>query len=209
VQRPDDVQRHTGLRAGRVDGELGRVAQRLDPVGAAALSLEAFAPSRRRLRREVVEGEAVAARIVLVHPGAEARGVELGEGQQQVAHVALRVEHEAGNASEQRLFDQIDRKPGLPRAGHAEDDPVRGQVARLDDQPLAARLARLRIETEAEMEISHYAASLERDPFSRARAGSRGRSEASGAGAARAFRSRRARAPRHSRGVSAASLSGG
>ena len=108
VQRADDVQGHAGLRAGGVDGELGRFAKRPDPVGADALSLEAFAPGRRRLGREFVEREALAARVVLVHPGAEAGRVELREGQQQVAHVALRVEHEAWNPRQQDLFDQID-----------------------------------------------------------------------------------------------------
>ena len=47
----------------------------------------------------------------------------------------------AGMPGEQRLLEQVDREPGLAGARHADDDAVRRQVARADDEVLGARLA--------------------------------------------------------------------
>ena len=99
AQRADQVQRHARGRAGRVDGQLGRVAVRLDPGGVDPAGGETLRPVSGRLRGELVEREAGGAGVRLVHPGAEARGGEVGEGEEEVAHVALRVEHERGDPS--------------------------------------------------------------------------------------------------------------
>jgi hypothetical protein len=52
----------------------------------------------------------------------------------------LRVEDEHGDPAEQRLLDQDDPEPGLARARHADDDAVRGEVARVERDPLGAGL---------------------------------------------------------------------
>jgi hypothetical protein len=61
------------------------------------------------------------------------------------------------DAGEERLLDQDDREPGLAGAGHAQDHAVGRQVARPDDQPVSAGLARLQVEGEAEVEVRHGA----------------------------------------------------
>ena len=147
---------------GRVDREVGGVAERADPVRADALRLEALPPDVGRLRREVVEGQAFGfgASSSFTH-GRKLAGIQVREGQQQVPHVALRVEDEAGDAREQRFLDQHDREPGLAGPGHADDDAMRREVARLDHERVRARLACLRVEAETELKIGHRP-SLER-----------------------------------------------
>ena len=61
-----------------------------------------------------------------------------------------RIEHR--DPREQRLLEQHDRKPRLAGAGHPDDDAVRGQVARADDDPVGARLAGGRVDDVAEVE---------------------------------------------------------
>ena len=56
-----------------------------------------------------------------------------------------------------------DGEARLARARHADDDAVGREVAGADDDPVGARLARLRVEREAEVEgaaVGHRAASL-------------------------------------------------
>ena len=48
----------------------------------------------------------------------------------------------AGMPGQQRLLEQDDREAGLAGAGHADDDAVRRQVARADDEVVGSRLAR-------------------------------------------------------------------
>ena len=57
-----------------------------------------------------------------------------------------------------------DREPRLAGAGHADDDAVRRQVARADDDPVGARLAGRGVEREPEVEgaaVGHSRRSLE------------------------------------------------
>ena len=53
---------------------------------------------------------------------------------------------------EQRLLDEDDGEARLAGARHADDDAVRRQVARADDDPVGAGLARLRVDRVAEVE---------------------------------------------------------
>ena len=55
---------------------------------------------------------------------------------------------------EQGLLDQHDPEAGFARAGHSEDRAVGRQVARLDDEPVGARLAR-GVEAEPDVEVRH------------------------------------------------------
>ena len=152
AQRAEHVERHAGGRPGRVDGDVGRVLQLLDLLGAGALRREPLAPGRRRLLGELLDGDSVGLRIGGVHPGLEARRRKVGEREREVAHVALRVDDQGRNAGQQRLLEQDDREPGLAGAGHADDDAVRRQVARADDEVVRARLARRGIDDLAEGE---------------------------------------------------------
>ena len=77
--------------------------------------------------------------VVLAHPRAEVGRRELGEREQQVAHVALRVEDQRRHACEQRLLQQHDPEARLAGARHADDDAVGGQVLGFDGKRLARR----------------------------------------------------------------------
>lgn len=55
---------------------------------------------------------------------------EIGEGQQQVSHVALRVQHQHRDPLGERLLQDHHPESGLARSGHADDDPVRGEAGR-------------------------------------------------------------------------------
>ena len=80
-------------------------------------------------------------RLGLVHPGPEARRVEIGEREREVAHVTLGVEDQRRNAREQRLLEEDDREPGLSGARHADDDAVRRQLAGAYDEIVRSWLA--------------------------------------------------------------------
>jgi hypothetical protein len=147
LQRADEVERHAGVRPGRVDRHLGRVAQRLDPPGIDALGLEPLAPVARRLGGEVVDRDARGAGVLLMDPRPEIRGRESGEREQQVPHVALGVEDERRNAGEQCLLEQHDAQSGLARSRHADNHAVGREVGGVDRERLALG--------ETELEVSH------------------------------------------------------
>ncbi len=66
-----DRQRPAGVRAGRVDRDLGRVAQALDARPVLVPLGESLAPGLGRRRREVLDRLALAGRLARVHPGLE------------------------------------------------------------------------------------------------------------------------------------------
>ena len=67
--------------------------------------------------------------IVGVDPGTKILGQQVGEGQEQVGHVALGIDDQGGDAIEGRFFQQDDTQAGLAAAGHAQADGVGRQVA--------------------------------------------------------------------------------
>ena len=152
VERPDDVERDAGGRAGRVDRDVAGVLQRLQALRADPVRREALAPDRRLLRRVLVDGDAGGLRVRLAHPGPEARRLEVREDEREVRHVALRVEHERRDPREARLLEQDDREAGLARARHAGHDPVGRQVARADHDLVGAGLAGCRVDRVADVE---------------------------------------------------------
>ena len=164
LQRPDDVERHARGRAGGVDRDVGRVAERLEPLRPESARLEALTPDRRLLRRVLVDRDPGGVRIGVAHPRPEARGLQVGEDEREVRHVALGVEDEHGDPGEQRLLDQHDGEARLAGSGHPDHDTVRREVARADDDPVCASLAGRRVDCVAEMEraaVGHVAQSLE------------------------------------------------
>ncbi len=152
AERADDVQRHARGRARGVDRDVGRVPQLLETLGADAARRQAFAPHRRLPRGVVVHRDAGRLRFRLAHPRAKARRREVREHEREVRHVALGIEHECGDPRTEGLFDQHDREPCLAGSGHPDDDAVRRQVARADDDLVGAGLARLRVDRPSEVE---------------------------------------------------------
>jgi hypothetical protein len=63
---------------------------------------------------------------------------QIGEGQGQVAHIALGVEHNRWNTRQEGLFDEADTQPGFATSGHAHDDAVGGQMIRFVQNRLAS-----------------------------------------------------------------------
>ena len=94
LQRPDDVQRHARLRAGRVDREVGLLAQRTDVGAAQTPAGEPLGPQRRLARGELVGRLTGVARLRLVDPRPEVGGSEGGKREAEVGEVALRIDRE-------------------------------------------------------------------------------------------------------------------
>ncbi len=127
LQRPDDVQRHARLRAGRVDREVGLLAQRTDVGAAETPAGEPLGPQRRLARGELVGRLTGVAGLRLVDPRPEVGGSEGGKRETEVGEVALRIDRQHRESGPQRLLDEDHPEAGLARPGHADDDPVGGQ----------------------------------------------------------------------------------
>ena len=141
-ERAEDRDGQAGLAAGRVDGEVGRVAQALDARAVLAPVGEALAPQLGLRLRVVVGRGARLGGVVLVDPRPEVLRAQGREREQQVGEVALGVDHDRGDAVDRGLLDDADAQAGLAGAGHADADGVRGQVLRVvEDIAVAQRLA--------------------------------------------------------------------
>jgi hypothetical protein len=80
--------------------------------------------------------------VVGVDPGAEALGLQVGELQQQVGHVAFGVNQDAGHPIQGSLFQQTDTQAGFAAAGHSYAHRMGRQVACIvDDWRFAAGCA--------------------------------------------------------------------
>jgi hypothetical protein len=152
VQRSDDVERHPRGRARRVDRDVACALQALQPLRPDAVRREPLSPDGRLLRGVLVDRHPGRLCIGLAHPRPEARGLEVGEDEREVRHVALRVEDERRDARQAGLLEQDDPKAGLAGSRHASDDPVGRQVARADDDLVGAGLSGSRIDRVADVE---------------------------------------------------------
>jgi len=103
-ERPQDRHRQPCLAARRVDGEIGGVAQPRDPIAVFVPLGQPLLPQFRLLGGVLLDAHALPARIVRIDPGQEVLGPKLGEGEQQVAEVALRVDDDGGNLVDRRLL---------------------------------------------------------------------------------------------------------
>jgi hypothetical protein len=163
-QRAQDGERQAGRAAGRVDGDVGRGAQARDARGVLARVGEAAAPGLGHLRGLRIRRQPLARGVRLVDPRPELRRRQPGELQCEVPQVALRIDGEGRNAVDGQLLEQRDGEARLAAAGHAHDDPVRGQVAGVIQQQLVQRTAR-RIVAAAEVEHAELFVVLHaRDP---------------------------------------------
>ena len=137
----EDRDRLAGVAAGGEDAEARRRPEAPDALAVLAPAGEPLLPLRR-LRRGVGRNvESLAPRLLLLHPGLELGGREVGKGQQQVGEIPLGIDHQRRHAVDRRLFEERDAEPGLAAPGHAEADGVGHEVARIVEQRLLADLA--------------------------------------------------------------------
>jgi hypothetical protein len=152
-ERADDVQRQACLRAGRVHQHLGGLTKRCDALPVDAARGEPLPPLRRDRCRVLVDGHAGRLGVVLVDPRPEALRSEVGERQEKVPHVALRIEDQCRYARDERFLEEDDAEAGLARARHPDDDRVGREVGRRKRQRLLRRLPAL--DAEAQAEVGH------------------------------------------------------
>ena len=155
LQRTNDVESDSSIRARCVDGEGCLLAKRCDAVWSEAPTGQAIGPGLGLRRREFSHADARLAGVTLVHPWLEVGGRERREGEAQVGEVTLGVDQERGHASRQRLLDEDDAQPRLARAGHAHDHPVSGEVAAGEQHVSIGAGVLSRIDQPADEEFSH------------------------------------------------------
>jgi len=126
-----DADRQAGVGAGRVDAEMSVLLEGGDALRGDIPACQPIAPFLGDFHRVVVDLQPGAARIVDVDPRREIFRLQVREGQQQVGNVALRIDNDRGDVVQHGLFEQRDAQAGLAAAGHADDDGVRCQVARV------------------------------------------------------------------------------
>ncbi len=152
TQRADHVQRHARVRPRRVDRHVGGVPERLQAVGADTGSRQPFTPARRRASGVLLDRDPLGVGLGCAHPRREARRLEVGEREREVAHVALRVDREHRDSREQGLLEQHDAEAGLAGAGHADDDSVGREIGGPHRQALVFGLISLGPDDVAEPE---------------------------------------------------------
>ena len=151
-ERLDDRHRQPRGAAGRVDDDVGRVAQATDPRAVLAPGRQALPPELGLLRGVRLGRDALAPGVVLVDPRREVLRAEIREGQAEVREVALRVDDERGDAVEQRLLEEPEAEPGLAAPGHADAHRVGDEVLGVVEEGRGARLLRREIVRPAEVE---------------------------------------------------------
>ena len=164
VEGLEQADRTTGGAPRCVDGEVGRVAQALDALAVLPPIRESVAPEVRRLLGEGRGVHALARRFAGVHPRFEVPGLELGERQEQVPHVSLRIDHDGGNAVDRRFLEQADPEPRLAATGHAHAHRVRRQVLGVVEQNLVVRLTGRLVLGASEIERAQLLEVLHRGP---------------------------------------------
>ena len=153
AQRGQHADGDAGVRAGRVDGKLGGVLERQQPLAIHAPFGQAIAPGQGRVGRGLFHRLAGAARHFGVEPGLEILRGQVGEMEQEIGQVALGVNHQGGDALQGGLFQQGDAQAGLAGTGHSGDDGVGGQVGGVVEERLVEGFASGGIEKAAEVEF--------------------------------------------------------
>ncbi len=125
----EDGQRQARLAARRVDAPGRRLLDAANAFRLLKRLLQPLPPPRRQLLGVCAARQVLLLGVLLVDPVLDGGRVEVGELQQQVRQVALGVDEDAGDVIDDRLFENADGQAGLARAGHADDDAVRRQVA--------------------------------------------------------------------------------
>ena len=123
-ERRQDGQRPSGAAARRVDGEVGRGAEPLDPRAVLPHVGQPLLPRLRLLRGVRLRGQPGPARFVLVDPGAEVAGRQPRKRQQQVRQVPLGVDGDGGHAVDGGFLDE---RRGRARSCRCRSCPRRGR----------------------------------------------------------------------------------
>ncbi len=131
AQRGQDADRQARRRAGGVERNVRRAAEPLHPLRGDAPVRQAVLPLVGFLGGVGGHVAALADRLVLVNPRFEGFRVEAWEVQQQVADVTFGVNDDRRDAIQDGFLEQGDAQAGLAAAGHAQDQTVGGQVARI------------------------------------------------------------------------------
>src|SRR5205823_281537 len=92
---------------------------------------EAARPERRLLGRERVGLDPFLTGVLLVDPGPEVLRLKVGERQQEIREVTLRVYRDRRDAVEGGLLDERYAESRLAASGHADRDSVCDQVFRV------------------------------------------------------------------------------
>ena len=121
----------SGFAARRVDAPLRGGTAQTYTFGLLVRVGQAFLPLARQLGGVLVRALLLLPSLVRIEPGAKIRRRQIGELQKKVCEVPFRVDEDAGNAVDGRLFEQGNTQAGFARAGHADDDAMRGQVGRI------------------------------------------------------------------------------
>ncbi len=95
---------NAGIAARRVNGHVDTVSQLNDALPRLAPLTETFFPQRRLCGGVFIDGLALVAGAARIDPGTEILGRQLRETQQQVAHIALRVDRDDRDVVQGRLF---------------------------------------------------------------------------------------------------------
>ena len=114
---------------------------------------------------ELVGGQAFARRVPFVHPGTEVLGPQLGEGEQQVGQIALRIDDQSGDPVDRRLFEETDAQTGLAAARHPHTDTVRHQVFGIVQEEVLAKLTPTQVVLLAQVEDTQLLEIFHVDPF--------------------------------------------
>ena len=133
----EDRHRQAGLAPRRVDDDVGRLAEARNPAAVLAPLGQAVLPQLGLLPRVVFDAHALPPRVLRIDPRREVLGPKLGEGEHEVAEVALRIDDDRRDLVDRRLFEQRQAQPGLAAPRHAHAHGVRDEVARVVQQPVA------------------------------------------------------------------------
>ena len=142
AERPDDVERHARGRAGRVDRDVRRVPQAPAAAPGRCPALEALRARSSPASPRTRPGDPCGAARPTRHPGAEAGGGEVGEDEREVPMSPFGSRISTGIPASSASSMRTIASPVLPEPVMPDDDAVRRQVARADDDPVGARLAR-------------------------------------------------------------------
>ena len=145
-------QGQAGTAAGRVDRDVGRVLEALDACAVLAPGGEALAPEIGRGLGVLGDGPSLARRFAGIDPRLEALGREVGEGQHQVAEIALGIDRNGRHAVEGGLFEQRDAQARLARTRHADTHAVGRQVLGVVHEQLVGDVVRVHVEGLAQVE---------------------------------------------------------
>src|SRR3989304_2960391 len=156
-----------GRAARGVDGELSGLPKLADPRPVLPPLGQPFLPEGSLLGRVLLRGDPLPLRLLLVDPGEEIALLQVGEGQEEVGQVSLRVDHDGGDVVDHRLLQEPDAESRLPPPRHPHADRVRDKVPGIvEDQVLLERIF-FQVEFAAEVEHPEFFEILHGSPPAR------------------------------------------